>query len=248
MGLVADVFTAQLNKSNGDILALSTLQDANIDFKVQETDVRSGQGNNIRYTIHTGRDITISLTDAEFRYDVLSTQLGSDIVTGAGVAFAQSKFYTVATVSTNKQITLDNSPITGTLALYDATGTKLALTTDYTVSGAVVTILASGVSTGDKVEARSYQYNTDATTESIEINAKNFAQGVQLVLSTMEINDQEQPIATIQYIFDNCIPDGNFQMNTKSDKSAYTQAMTMKVVKPANSDVVGRILRIPVTA
>lgn len=246
MGLIADVFKAQLVKSNGDVLATTTLQDANIDVKVDEKDIRGGEGNNILYVIHSSRDISVTLTDPEFRYDFLATQLGTDIVTGTGVGYATSKFYSVSKPATDKIITLDNTPLANSLVIYDSTTKKLTTPTDYTVSGNTVTFVSAGVNVGDLVEVRSYQYNTDATTESIEINAVKFASGVKLILETAEINDKEEVIAKIQYQFDNAIPDGNIKMDTKSDRSGTTHQMALKVIKPKTSDVVGRVLRIPV--
>lgn len=248
MGLIADVYLASLVKPDGSVLATSTLQDGNVDFKVNSTDIKGGRGGNTLYTVHSGRDITITLNDPEFRYEVLAQQLGNDIVTGAGVAYAMGKFYTVTTASSNKVITLDNAPITSSLVIYDATGKLLALTTDYTVSTNTVTFIATGINAGDSVEVRSYQYNTDAKTEQIDIDATKFATGVKLILETVEIDVNENPINKIQIQFDTAICDGNFSIQTKSDKSGTMNQMVMKVLKPTNSDVVGRILRIPVSA
>lgn len=248
MGLIADVFDASLIRSDGSVLATGTLQDGNIAVKVTANDIRGGKGGNILYEVHSGRDITATLNDPEFRMDFLAVQLGNDVVTGVGVAYATSKFYTVKTVSTSLQITLDNTPISGTVVIYDATGKLLSLTTDYTVSSAAVTFIAASIHAGDQVEVRSYQYNTDATTESIEIDATKFGTGVKLVLETVEIDTNENIIAKIQIQLNNAIPDGNFTLQTKSDKTGTINQIILKVLKPQTSDVLGTVMRIPVTA
>lgn len=243
MGLIADVFEVLLIKDNGDVLASSTIQTANIDIKVKENEVRGGRGNNILYTLHSGRDILVTLDDPEFRYDILATQLGSTVVTGAGTAYAPSKWYTL---DASKTITLDGTPLAGSLVIYDATGKKLVITTDYTVATGVVTFVAAGLVQGSKVEVRTYQYTTSTTTESIDIDATKFATGLQLVLETIEIDEDENVTHKIQYQFPNATPDGNFKIDTKAERTGSSNQMVMKIIKPKDSDLVGTVLRIPV--
>src|SRR5205085_10523262 len=96
MSFIADVFDVTLiDPISGDVIATTTLQDASIDVKVTENEIRGGQGNVLLGNLHVSRDITISLTDIEFRYDWLAKQLGQDVKTGAGVAYAAPKFYTL---------------------------------------------------------------------------------------------------------------------------------------------------------
>lgn len=249
MGLIADVFNVTLiDPTTNDVIATTTLQDANIDVKVSENEVRAGQGNLLIGTLHVSRDITISLTDAEFKYDWLAKQLGQDVKTGAGVAYAASKYYTVEGTTT-LTITLDKIPSdTATLSIYDLDGKKLAVTTDYTVSTDTVTFLAAGITSGVQVEVRTFAYATDASTQTIEFDSKVFAKGLKAILETVEIDGDETITHTLQYQFDSAVPDGNFQVQTKSDRNAATQAFGLKVIKPKTSTVVGRLLRFPYVA
>jgi hypothetical protein len=246
MGLIADVFNVTLiDPVSNDVIATTTLQDANIDVKVSENEVRAGQGNALIGTLHVSRDITISLTDAEFKYDWLAKQLGQDVKTGAGVAYAAPKFYTL---DSSKAITLDKNPSdANTLAIYKEDGTKIN-SADYTYATGKVTFSGTGYNEGDQVEVRTYTYATDATTQTIEFDSKVFAKGLKAILETVEIDGDETITHVLQYQFDSAVPDGNFQVQTKSDRNAATQAFGLKVIKPKNSTVVGRLLRFPYTA
>lgn len=245
MSLIADVFDVLLIDSEKNVIATTTLTEANIDVTVQENDVRGGKGNQLLGILHSDRDIVINLTDAEFKYEWLAKQLGQDIKTGAGVAYAMPKWYEVEENLTELEITLDHEPLVDDISLkiYDVSGKELT----GTVSGKVVSFSA-GVQKGDRVEVRTYKYATDAKTETIEIDNSVFAKGVQCVLETLEIDGEENPMSTIQYQFDKALPSGNFTINTASERTAQTQAFNLRVIKPANSTKVGKVLRIPIDA
>jgi hypothetical protein len=248
MAVVADVFDVLLiSKKTNEVIGTTTLQDANIEVSVQESDVRGGKGNQLLGVLHSDRDITINLTDINFRYEWLATQLGQDIVTGAGIAYAMPKWYTVEEVSTDLQIELDHTPSdNGSIAIYDEGGNKLELTIDYTVSGNKVTIIDPTIQEGDQLEVRTYAYQTDPLTQTIEIDNQVFADGVMVILETLEIDETtEMPTHLIQYQFDNALPTGNFSINTSSAREAQTQVFNLRVVKPKNSTKVGKIVRVP---
>ena len=191
MALIADVFDVILRETGtGDVIGTTTLQDAGIEFSVSENEVRAGKGNQLYGILHVSRDININLTDVEFKYDWLAKQLGQNIVTGAGVGYAMPKWYTLTDNAGSKELTLDETPTNlSTIALYDATGTKLVPTTDYTLTGKVVKVIKTGV-TG-QVEVRTYKYATPATTQTIAIDNAVFAKGVEAILETVEIDGEE---------------------------------------------------------
>jgi hypothetical protein len=248
MGFIADVFDCQLiDPVSGDVIASTTLQDATIDVKVSENEIRGGKGNTLLGTLHVSRDISLSLTDVSFRYDFLAKQLGQDVKTGSGTAYAAPKFYPVVDNAGTLKITLDKTPSDSTsLAIYDADGVKIS-SSAYTVSGSAITF-TTGVAGGDSVEVRAYTYATDAQTQTIEFDSAVFAKGLKAVLTTVEVSGDETITHTIQYIFENCVCDGNFQIQTKSEKSAAVQAFGLKVIKPETTTVVGRFIREPYVA
>jgi hypothetical protein len=251
MPLIADIFLVNLVDENNDVIATSTLQEGNLEVTVSENDVRGGRGNALLAVLHSDRDIAINLTDAEFRYDWLAKQLGQDIVTGAGTAYAMPKWYTAADIDTatagdQPGITLDKTPSDSTsLAIYNESGVKI---TGFTVSGATVdfAVASPAVAVGDLVDVRTYIYATSAQAETITIDNTVFAKGVKAILETLEIDSEENPTHKLQYQFDKAIPSGNFSINTSSERTANTQAFNLRVVKPATSNVVGRVVREPI--
>ena len=241
---IADVFDALLVDANGEVFATTTLQSADIEIKVKENEVRGGKGNSLLAVIHSDRDIAIKMTDADFKYDWVARQLGQSVTTGAGVGYTFPKLHT-ASGTTDIKITLDEAPIADSLVIYTVDG-KLIPKTDYTVTSKDVKF-TSGVKAGDKVNVRTYKYATSPQTQSIEINNKLFAKGCQLILETIEIDGDENPLYKIQYQFDKGIPSGNMTLKTASERNAQSQEFDFKILKPKDSDVVGRIVRIPLT-
>jgi hypothetical protein len=247
MSLVADVFDVLLvEPDDGSIICTTTLQDANIDVRVNSTDVRGGKGNQLIGVLHSGRDIDIALTDVTFRFDWLAKQFGQDIITGAAIAWAFPKWYTATgDTTTGITITLDETPLATNsgIQIYKADGTLISAT-DYTISDKTVTF-TTGVVSGDKVEVRGYKYTTAATANTIEINNKIFADGKICILETLEIENDETPLAKIQYQFDSAVPTGNVTINTTAERKAVAPQFGLRVLKPETSDVVGRIIRVP---
>lgn len=244
MGLVADVFQAVVKKKDGSVLGKTVLQDANIDVAVDTNDVRAGQGNGLYAVLHSNMDINISLTDIEWSLKQVAMSLGQTIGTGAKTAWAMPKKYQVTNNGTDDLITLDEAP-TGesTLVIHDKDG-KVITDTNYLLSGSEVTF-SGGVTEGDYVEVMTYKYNTDAATEEVKIDIKSFPDDVTVVLETLEIDQDEQPVAKLQYQFDRVKPSASFAINTSSERDASTQESTYRVMKPDHTTEVGRVVRIP---
>lgn len=243
MGFVADVFdVTMIDPVTKDVFGSTTLQDAGIELALESTDIRGGRGNALLGVLHSDRDITVNLTEVSFKYDWLARQMGTDVVTGASVAYAMPKFYEV---ETGNKITLDNTP-TGDfeVAIYTEDGEKIS---GHETSGGEVDFSDSAptVEAGDHVEVRAYQYATDVSTETIEFDISKFPKGVVLVLETIEIDGDETITHKLQYQFDNAVPDGNMTINTASAREAQTSEMALRIVKPKTSTKVGRSLRFP---
>lgn len=247
--LIAEVFDVILRDPvTKKTFALTTLSDAQIQSQVQSQDVVGGKGGQVIAVLHSTRNLSLQLTDVEINYDTLAAQLGQDIVTGANVAYAMPKSYTVSGGATPK-VTLDKPVSTvapdNELSIVNASGVTV---TGFTVSGSSVdfTTATPAVASGDSVTVETYKYDTSATTESIQIDNAVFAKGLECILETDEIDENEVTTHKLQIQFTNALMDGNFTLNTQSAKQAVTNQTTLRILKPANSTVVGQILRIPV--
>lgn len=241
--LVADVFKVLVVDANDNVLATDTLQDANIAVETEANDVNGGQGNGLIAILHGRKDINISLTDPVWRMENLALHMGQDIITGEGTAYAMPSWKTVTDNVGSLEITLDNAPLAGTLKMYLDDGTELS---GFTVSGTTVTISDVAVSDGDKVEVRTYQYTTSASAETLEFDTTKFPKDAKIILETLEISDDEQPLAKLQYQFDRVKPSANFNVNTTSAREASNTESAFRVLKPKDSTKLGRLIRIPV--
>lgn len=244
--LIADVFDAVFFQEDVVAFTSDTLQDGNIEVSVGETEVRGGKGNGKIATLHSGRDITVTLTDPVFKYSTLAMQLGQDIVTGAGVGYVMPKKYTVALDGADLKITLEKEPKDATKLKLSIDGTALVVTTDYTLAGNVVTIIKVGVAEGDIVDVEPYAYTTAVTSERIAIDDKTFAKGGKLVLQTIEIDTEENPVSNLFYVFYSAQPSGNFSVNTASEREASATEIELTITKPDSGDEIGYILREPI--
>lgn len=245
MGLVANMFKVLvLEPDYKTAIASTTLTDASIEVTMNTNDVVAGD-NELIAILHSSRDINIPLTDVKWRYDFLAMQLGQDIKTGAGTAYAMPKFYTAKDNTGTISITLDETPSDeDSLKIYKLDETEI---TTFTVSGKEVTF-ATGVEAGDDIYVKTYTYETVATTETIDIDNSVFPSDFIVVLETIEIDEDEQPTHKLQFQFDRCKPTGNITLNTTSDRNATSQQTNFRVLKPKTSTVVGRALRIPISA
>ncbi|WP_243357254.1 hypothetical protein [Bacillus litorisediminis] len=245
MGLVADVFKVLVVASNGDVLATDTLSDAGIVSEVTKNDVVGGASEGLIAVLHGRRDTNITLTDPVWNMENLALHLGQDIVVGAGEAYKMPSWKTVVDNMGTMEITLDEAPLTDSLKLYTDAGTRISA---FTVSGTKVTITETGIAAGDKVEVRTYKYTTSAQSETLEIDIAKFPKDAKIILETLEIDEDEQPLATLQYQFDRVKPDANFSINTATAREASNTESAFRVMKPKDSTVVGRLIRIPFEA
>lgn len=235
MALVADIFKCLLIDSDGEVIAHDQLSEANISVDTETNDVIAGR-NELIAVLHGRREIEISLTTPIFNFEALAKHVGTDIVTGAGTAYAMPKWYDVE----GGKITLDKTPLEGTVKVYDEDGESLA---PVTVTGAEVEL---PIGTSDKVQVRTYQYATPAGTQSIDIDSTKFPKDVMIVLETLEIGDDEQTMSYLQFEYPRVKPSANFAINTSSSREANSNEMTFRVMKPKTSEKIGVFKRFPV--
>lgn len=244
--LIADVFDAAFYQGGKLGFTSDTLTDASIEVKVNEKEVRGGKGNGLIATLHSGRDITIKMTDPVFRFETLAMQLGQDIVIKEGIGYCMIRYKTVEDKGGKLGITLDKQPLDQTKVELYCKGEKLTETTDYKISGLEVEFTTGKVKALDKITVNPYAYKSEADSEVIEISSDVFASGGKLVLETIELNEKEIPTARLFYVFENALPTGNFSINSKAEKDASPLAVELKIAKPADDTKVGYILREPI--
>lgn len=240
-GLIVDVFDATLvDKTTKEVIARKELKNANITSEVDTVEITGGKGDATIATLYGKRNTTIQLTDPTWSLSWLAMQLGTEIKTGSGIAYAAPRHYVVK----DGVVKLDYKPIINEyLYILDRAGNRID-SSKFEVTDKEVTI--DGVENGDKVEILTYQYETTPETQVLEIDVSKFPHDVMLILETYEISRETKKVShLIQYQFDQVMPSANFTVNTSSAREESTQETTFTVQKPYDSDVIGRVLRIP---
>lgn len=86
-----------------------------------------------------------------------------------------------------------------------------------------------------------YVYVTEATrTSTLVVDAKKFAEGGELWLQTIEKDEKQKATAYVYFVFENVMPEGNFEISTVSEVQPNDMTVNMRVL--ANED--GELYRI----
>ena len=86
-----------------------------------------------------------------------------------------------------------------------------------------------------------YVYITaEDRTTTLTVDAKKFAEGGELWLQTIEKDEKQKALAYVYFVFENVIPEGNFEISTVSEVQPNDMTINMRVL--ANED--GELYRI----
>ena len=92
-----------------------------------------------------------------------------------------------------------------------------------------------------------YIYVTkDTDTQTLTIDAKTFAEGGELWLQTIEKDAKQKATAYVYFVFENAMPEGNFEINTVSEVQPNDMTVNMRVL-PNEDGELYRIVREEIT-
>lgn len=243
------VFDLQICTSSG-MIGSTTLDSASIAFNVDSVDITCGQWATLLTKLYSARRVTISVDEMTWNMDLIKNQLGSTTTTKKVKAVTKPKFYTSAANETIYTFTLEETPLAtdSYLTIIDvATGKAVEKTSGYTIADKVVTLV--GASTAKTYLVKGYFYETASAVEVTSITDNTFPEGVQCILSTVEVNKKQKAVNYVQIHFDNALPDGNFTIDTTSAVGANTSGFTFSVTRPEGSNgELGRIIKIPISS
>lgn len=236
--LLVDVFEAyyfqKVNGKNKLVFMSRNLTNAGINNSQDEIEVRNGAGNGLFAVLGGQKTVEVNLTENVFDFHTVALQTGSEIVTGAGIGLT-SPVYNVVIDGTSKTYTLEHSPIESAEIEIYAQGSETPLANStYTIDGSVITFSTVPPT---PVDIMPYKYATEATSKTIVVEADKFAEGGELWLKTVKKDTKEKATHYVYIIMENVKPNGQFEINTTSEKQPVEMTVNMKVMKDNNGQL-----------
>ena len=218
--------------TDGKKILSTTTTLANLEQTVDETNLQAGIGGSTIAVLSSNKQITLGVTDALWSLEGLEVTQGVRInPTGTATVIKRAG----ATVS-GADGTIVNAPATLTEAevlLQDGT---------YAVVPVVAGVFTVPVNADTSCPELSVIYKTEITGESLEFRASSSSETYRAQLYTIAYDPQTMQVVKDVYItFDQVKPSGNFTMNFALG-TAITPEMSLQVLKPKCSDVLGRII------
>ena len=88
-----------------------------------------------------------------------------------------------------------------------------------------------------------YVYKTeDGKTTTLTIDSKTFSEGGELWLQTIEKDEKQKATAYVYFVFENAMPEGNFEINTVSEVQPNDMTINMRIL-PNEDGELYRIIR-----
>ena len=82
----------------------------------------------------------------------------------------------------------------------------------------------------------------DTKTTTLTIDARQFSEGGELWLQTIEKDEKQKATAYVYFVFDNAMPEGNFEINTVSEVQPNDMTVNMRILANENGELY-RIIR-----
>lgn len=237
-----------INRTTGEEMFLSTLESHELTHDQEEELIKGGIWNDTLATINKNKTIKFKVTDPIARMDVQMKKLGADIKTGSVMAWHFDRPYPVEDSSSNKIVNLTETPFdTSEVCVYN-TKTKKMLqpTTDYTISGKVITILASDINVNDNVFVTSFQYEK-ASVQYADITGKSAPQTFALIVRSPLFDENDAVKYWKQMFFPKAKMSGSFSITGNTEKTKNTEDTEFTILKDDTYEYLGRIMFIPET-
>ena len=88
-----------------------------------------------------------------------------------------------------------------------------------------------------------YVFVTDgAKTKTLTIDSRQFSEGGELWLQTVEKDEKQRATAYVYFVFDNAMPEGNFEINTVSEVQPNDMTVNMRILANESGELY-RIIR-----
>lgn len=108
---------------------------------------------------------------------------------------------------------------------------------------AVADAKATDLQTTKTLKVMPYIYKTnDTKTQILTIDSKTFSEGGELWLQTIEKDEKQKATAYVYFVFENAMPEGNFEINTVSEVQPNDMTINMRIL-PNEDGELYRIIR-----
>jgi len=202
----------------------------------ERTSLRGGQGYYKLMDFDHSKDSTLQLTVPLVDIKLLAMLAGDDLAEGATDVFKREELTVVDNVST-MEITLSETPITGTVVVNKLEGLR-----DYgqevTVSNVTGnTVELTGVAEGEKVVVF-YQYSSPATAKKFSIKANKFPKAVKIFGDGLWRDQETETDKAVKMTVHKAKPQSNFTLTTSgSDATTLEITFDMYPIKDADGDM-----------
>lgn len=216
--LLVDIYDMVLiDKKTKEVIMSDTLTSCGIECTTSSTNVQAGKGNAIIATLSSSKELTVTTESPTFNFDLLARQMGADIVKAAGKTV---KIETL-TLDSSKAVTLSNTP-SGLVKCYGESGELTPTTSSNKLT------FTSGTE-GDSVKVI-YEVATSTNTEIVEINANNFPTGLEMYLTSILIDNEQNIVADVTYHFPSVKLSADFSQSTASERDANSSSYSFTVL------------------
>lgn len=232
-----------IDHETGIQLYSKTLQDIGIDIKEDNKKLQGGIGNPTIYSWGENRQIEISLEDATAKLDFTAAKFGQMLQKGEVKAFQEALKYTAK----GGKFDLLQEPAKGVKPqMFDMQTGELIPAENIAIEGKGVTITTT-VTDGD-VYVNGYDITvTDAL--YFDIDASKFAKTFEVIISNPVVLRQANGTFKTTYIRQYRFPSGRLEGSMKDDLKSKSDggkvSSKIEILKPENSDTMGRIMLLP---
>lgn len=132
-----------------------------------------------------------------------------------------------------ENVTTDKTPVAGSVTTGKFMIVKEKGGTQYDGQGTAFIVLHdtdAAKLTTQALKVMPYVYKIDKNTQTLTIDAKTFAEGGELWLQTIEKDALQKATAYVYFVFENAMPEGNFEINTVSEVQPNDMTVNMRVL------------------
>jgi len=241
--IIKDVCDAYLTRlSDGKLIYTAVAQLTSVGQTINQEPIRGGIGNGIVTILRTEKEQTITLRDAIFDSDWLEVTTGAAFEANTGETIRRSeKGLEAADNGGDIELTITGTPIDDEVIVINNKNEQLAATHDT----GTVTITTGGVAG----EIYTVLYlETSGSVSTLTLNQSDLSEKYSLQLSTIEYDVVTERITkNLFWQFDQILPASQFDIAFENGTN-YSPELECTVIKPINSDTVGRIIEEDVAA